>query len=172
MSWDEIMTVQNQAVAFCITEEYRGMQCGILSTASSTEASEFRTYWFSYDEKFAIIDEIKDTSFPLDLWDSANDANMIDDHFYGLTQFFIRMPSSTSLVADKFQYKQVTDEIQWSNVNDYRLVEGDTISLYKMVQTTSGDLVWDWTEGRSLGATPGAVISAAAALFASLLIAF
>ena len=137
MSIDEAFSVNNQAVAFCIAledefedvdDDIRGVQCGTVSTGDdSTEAAEFRTYWFP----ISIVDTIKDDT-PLDMWDSAYDDNKIDDYYYGLTQFYTRMASSTTIVADKFQFKEVNSAVQWSNVDDYRFKIGDTISLYRM----------------------------------------
>ena len=113
---DESLSVNNQAIGFCMAEEDRGVQCGTASTGSSgTSAEEFRTYWFP----ISIISQIKDDT-PLDPWDSANDEYMIDDYYYGLTQYYMRMASSTILVSDKFQFKEVSDEVQWNNVDDYR----------------------------------------------------
>ena len=92
---------------------------------------------------------IKDDS-PLDLWDSANDASYIDDYYYGMTQFYLRMAASTILVGDKFQFREVSNEVQWNNVKDYRFKTGDTISIYRMQQSSSGVINWDWAEDRTL----------------------
>ena len=62
----------------------------------------------------------------------------------------MRMASSTILVGDKFQFKEVSDEVQWNNVDDYRFKRDDTISLYRLQQSTSGTLNWDWVEDRTL----------------------
>lgn len=122
------------------------MQCGTASTGSSgTSAEEFRTYWFP----ISIIDSIKDDT-PLDPWDTANDEYMIDDYYYGLTQYYLRMASSTILVGDKFQFKEVSNEVQWNNVDDYRFKAFETVSLYRLQQSDSGTLNWDWAENRTL----------------------
>ena len=52
---------------------------------------------------------IKDDS-PLSLWESDNDANKIDDYYYGMTQYYLRMAASTILVGDKFQFREVSNE--------------------------------------------------------------
>mgnify|MGYP000038147620 FL=1 len=44
---------------------------------------------------------IKDDS-PLDLWDAANDGAYINDYYYGMTQYYLRMASTTTIVGDKF----------------------------------------------------------------------
>ena len=125
--------MNNQEVGFCLAHEDYGVQCGVASTGDSgTSAEEFRSYWFSTD----IIDSIKDDT-PLDPWDSAYDDNMIDDYYFGLTQYYLRMASSTILVGDKFQFKEVTNEVQWSNVDDYRFMAGDTINLYRLQESDS-----------------------------------
>ena len=148
MTFDEPLSVNNQAVAYCIGEEDRGIICGTTSTGSSnTDATEFRTYWFS--DFSGTVTSIKDDS-PLDLWDSANDASYIDDYYYGMTQFYLRMAASTILVGDKFQFREVSNEVQWNNVKDYRFKTGDTISIYRMQQSSSGVISWDWAEDRTL----------------------
>ena len=148
VTFDEPLSVNNQAVAFCVGEEERGVVCGTTSTGSSnTEATDFRTYWFSdYD---TTVTSIKDDS-PLDLWDSANDSSYIDDYYYGMTQYYLRMAASTILVGDKFQFREVSNEQQWNNVSDYRFKAGDTISVYRMQQSSSGTISWDWAEDRTL----------------------
>ena len=148
VTFDEPLSVNNQAVAFCVGEEERGVICGTTSTGSSnTEATDFRTYWFSdYD---TTVTSIKDDS-PLDLWDSANDSSYIDDYYYGMTQYYLRMAASTILVGDKFQFGEVSNEQQWNNVSDYRFKAGDTISIYRMQQSSSGVISWDWAESRTL----------------------
>ena len=57
---------------------------------------------------------------------------MIDDYYFGMTQFYLRMGSDNTLVGDKFQVLEVTDEQQWNNVKDYRYKSGETISLYRL----------------------------------------
>ena len=99
MITDIIPSVNNQAIAFCLAHDDFGTSCGTGSTGSDNEVSEYRTYWF--DDSSAVVASIKDES-PLDLWDAANDANMIDDFYYGLTQYRLQMASSTTLVGDKF----------------------------------------------------------------------
>ena len=134
-------------MAFCLAHEDFGVSCGTASTVTDTSVSEYRTYWFSdYDTTVA---SIKDDT-PLDLWDSANDSYMIDDFYYGLTQYYLRMASSSTLVADKFQYKEPSNEVQWENVDDYRFKAGETISIYRLQQQTDGTLVWDYAEDRTL----------------------
>ena len=75
-------SVANQAIAFCLASDDFGTGCGTGSTGSGTSVSEFRTYFFS--DTAATVAAIKD-ELPLDLWDAANDAYMIDDFYYGLT---------------------------------------------------------------------------------------
>ena len=164
MQFDDQLSVNDQAIAFCIAEEYRGMMCGTASTGDDTQASEYRSYWFS---DLSIIDIIKDDD-PLDLWDSAYDDYMIDDYFFGITQFFIRMASANSVVGDKFQYREVTNEVQWNNVDDYRFKAGDTISLYRLQQQTDGTLIWNWTEDRTLLSGASVITSLIATSIASI----
>ena len=88
MSFDDALTVNNQAIALCIAEvdEGFGMMCGTASTGDDTSVSDYRSYWFSdVDGTVAII---KDDD-PLDLWDSAYDDHIIDDYYFGITQFFM-----------------------------------------------------------------------------------
>ena len=50
-------------------------------------------------------------------------------------------------------------------MKDYRWKAGDTVSLYRLQQSTDGTLVWDWDENRTLkGAVMTTLGSAAAAL--------
>lgn len=95
---------------------------------------------------------------------------MIDDFYYGMSQFYLRMAATTILVGDKFQFKEVSNEVQWNNVKDYRFKTGDTVSVYRMQQSDSLAISWDWTEDRELlGAThlltSGLAASIAAILF-------
>ena len=60
------------------------------------------------------------------------------------------MASTTILVGDKFQFKEVTNEVQWANVKDYRFKTGDTISVYRMQQSDALTISWDWAEDRTL----------------------
>ena len=60
------------------------------------------------------------------------------------------MAASNILIANKFQFKEVTDDAQWANVKDYRFKAGETISVYRLQQETSGSIVWDWDENRTL----------------------
>ena len=90
-------------------------------------------------------------STPLDLWDAANNGYSISDGFYyGLTQFYLRMASSVTLVGDKFQYKEPSNSVQWANVKDYRFKAGDTISIYRMQMNAAGTIKWDYNENRTL----------------------
>jgi len=105
------------------------VSCGTVSTVDGTSASHFRTYWFAdYD---TTVTSIKNDR-PLDLWDAANDGYKISDYYYGLTQYVLNMGSANTLVGDKFQYKEPSDEQQWANVKDYRFKAGDTISIYRL----------------------------------------
>ena len=137
-----------------------GTSCGTANTLSSTSASEFRTYWFP--KGYDIAAKVKDDT-PLDLWDGANDSYKIDDGFYyGLTQYYLRMASANTLVGDKFQYKEPSNDVQWAGVKDYRFKAGDTISIYRLQENTSGTLVWDYNENRTLlGAESGLVTTSA-----------
>ena len=67
-----------------------------------------------------------------------------------MTQFYMRMAASTIIVGDKFQFREVSNEQQWNNVSDYRFKAGDTISIYRMQQSSSGVISWDWAEDRTL----------------------
>ena len=90
----------------------------------------------------------------MDLWASENDSAMINDYYYGMSQYYLRMASTTILVGDKFQFREVSNEVQWSNVSDYRFKTGDTIYVYRMQQSDSLAISWDWAEERTLlGAT-------------------
>jgi len=60
------------------------------------------------------------------------------------------MAASNILVADKFQHKEVSHESQWANVKDYRFKPNDTIYLYRLQQSATGTLVWNWDEARTL----------------------
>ena len=131
MGFDTELSVNNQAVAYCIAHEDFGISCGTASTVDDTSASEFRTYWFPVDDYDTIITAIKDDT-PLDPWDSAYDSYMIDDYYYGLTQYYLRMASANTLVGDKFQYIDPSNEQQWANVKDYRFRAGETVSLYRL----------------------------------------
>uniref|UniRef100_A0A7S3I359 Uncharacterized protein n=1 Tax=Favella ehrenbergii TaxID=182087 RepID=A0A7S3I359_9SPIT len=141
------------------------MSCGTASTGSGTSASLYRTYWFP----ISYVTKIKDNN-PLDMWDATHDSYKISDYYYGLTQYKLDMASTSSLVGRKFQYKQVTDDAQWKNVKDYRFKAGDTISVYRMQQLTSGTITWLWDENRTLNsALPISVVGTAlAALTAAL----
>ena len=165
MVYDEELSVNNQAVAFCLAHEDYGVQCGTASTGSSaTEATYMRTYYFS--DYTTTIANIKDSS-PLDLWDSTNDSYYIDDYYYGMTQYYLRLASTTTLVGDKFQFKEPSNVIQWTNVKDYRFKAGDTISLYRMQQSNALSISWDWNENRVLSGamTTMSGLIAATALF-------
>ena len=106
---------------------------------------------------------------PLDLWDATNDANKIDDvYYYGLTQYYTRMASTTTMVSDKFQIREVSNESQWANIKDYRFKAGETISIYRMQQSTTGITTWDWNENRTL---QGATSSLATAILSTSLVA-
>ena len=59
----------------------------------------FRTYYFS--DSAATVALIKDDN-PLDLWSATYDSDMIDDLYFGLTQYQLDMASAFDLVADKF----------------------------------------------------------------------
>ena len=145
---DEPLSVNNQSVAFRVGQADRGIPCGTVSTGSGTEFStDARTYWFPDYEATQTL--IKDAS-PLDLWDAANDSYYIDDYYYGLTQYYMRMAASTILVGDKFQFKEVSSETQWNNVKDYRFKQGDTVSVYRMQMSSSLAISWDYSEDRTL----------------------
>ena len=105
------------------------------------------------------------------MWDSANDSYLIDDVYGGLTQYSLRMASSNTLVGDKFQIKEVSNAIQWTNVKDYRFKAGDSISIYRMQQSTSLAISWDYVEGRTLSGAM-TTMSGLIATAAALLIAF
>ena len=148
--------------------EDRGIQCGTTSTGSSgTEATEYRTYFFSDFD--GTVTSIKDAN-PLDLWSSDNDDFKINDYYYGISQYYLRMAATTILVGDKFQFREVTNEVQWNNVSDYRFKTGDTISVYRMQQSDSLAISWDWAEDRTLLGATQLVTSALAASAAMLLL--
>ena len=42
---------------------------------------------------------------PLDLWDSAGDSSYIDDYYYGMAQYYLRMAALTILVGEKSQFR-------------------------------------------------------------------
>ena len=76
-----IPSVNNQAIGFCLSHEDFGTSCGTGNTGDATylsEDSEYRTYWF--DDSSSVVSQIKDDN-PLDLWDAANDSNMIDSKY-------------------------------------------------------------------------------------------
>lgn len=102
MVYSEPLSQENQVVGFCIGEYERGLQCASASsgTDENLELSEFRTYWFS-DFTYA-YDKINDPDTPMELWTSEFDDYIINDIYFGLTQYVIRAASSTSFVADKF----------------------------------------------------------------------
>ena len=168
MGFNDSLTEEGQSVAFCLGREYinleeeireaRGVQCGLIGVGTSDyyegeDVNVYRTYWFDKSVDFLALVQDDD---PLDLVDSANDSYMIDDNYYGLTQYYFRFPSSTTVVADKFQYKDVTNEEQWSNVRDYRFRVGDTIHLYTMQKTAAGVITWEVDEDRELEVPTGA----------------
>ena len=80
------------------------------------------------------------------------------------------MAATTILVGDKFQFREVTNEVQWNNVSDYRFKTGDTISVYRMQQSDSLAISWDWAEDRTLLGATQLVTSAIAASVAMLLL--
>ena len=83
------------------------------------------------------------------------------------------MASSTTLVGEKFQHRDVTNVSQWTNVKDYRFRAGDTVSLYRLQQSSTGTLAWDWNEDRTLqGATALSSIFAVASLLSVALLTF
>ena len=78
------------------------------------------------------------------------------------------MASTTTLVGQKFQHKAVTNAAQWTNVKDYRFTAGDTISIYRLQQSNTGTLAWDWNEERTLqGATSLSNIFAVASILSA-----
>ena len=150
MKFDEAVSANEQYVAFCIAHDDFGISCGAAgSTSSSTDVTDFRTYWFPEAMIDTVKAEIKDSS-PLDLLSSDYDSYMIDQWYYGLQQYFIRLASSNSIVADKFQHADVNNESQWANVDDYRFRAGETVSLYRMQMSSGGSISWDWSEDRTL----------------------
>ena len=170
LSLDEAPSVANQAIAFCIGHKDYGLQCGTASTGSETSISEYRTYWMPY----SMNSSIKDDS-PLDLWDAANDQYMVTQSYFGIDQFKLSMASSVSMVGNKFLYREPGEdqEIQWKNVKDYRFKKDDEVSVYRLQQSKTGVLSWDWDEDRTLqGNGSATMLSFAAATIATSMLFF
>lgn len=97
--FDEFWSVSNQRQGTCLYYFSNGISCMIGSTESSSDTvSETRTYWLPT----SLYDTFKDTSDPVNIWDSSYDQYKIDDVYVGLTQYQIAQTSSSSLTGNKF----------------------------------------------------------------------
>ena len=56
------------------------------------------------------------------------------------------MATPTIFAAEKFQIKEQESEDLWSNIADYRFKTNDIISMYRLQQSDTGYLAWDWSE--------------------------